>query len=290
VTAELTTIDPRGRPITWPVMPFYSEGSLAVTTAVGMPRKAEHARGNPRVALLFSDATGAGIERPSMILVQGTAVVDDDDLDANRARYRDDTAEKPTGPREAPPARGHDWYFTRIYIQVQPERVYVWRDGDVGLPPALYGEPPTARAASPPSYRGAARADRRIAEIGSRHETAVLSMIGPGGFPLSIRLPMTADRRGRSIAIDVAPAGVELRPGPACVTAHDHDPELHWTRNFQVRGNLVADEHGWLVVPHRTVAGFELPPTGSVVRAVANLPKIRRFRKTGARQRRSRRL
>jgi len=271
-------------------MPFYSEGALAVTTALGMPRKAEHARRNPRVALLFSDATGAGIERPSMILVQGTAVVDDDDLDANRARYRGDTAAKPTGPTEAPRARGHDWYFTRIYIQVQPERVYVWRDGDVGMQPTLYGEHSAAPGASPPAYRGTPRADRRIAEIGSRYETAVLSAIGPEGFPVSIRLPMTADRRGRSIAIDVAPAGVELRPGPVCVTAHDHDPELRWTRNFQVRGDLVADEHGWVVVPQRTIGGFELPPTGSLVRAVANLPKIRRFRRAAARQRRSRRL
>jgi hypothetical protein len=285
VTAEFTTIDPRGRPITWPVVPFYSEGSLAVTTAVGMPRKAEHARRNPRVALLFSDATGAGIERPSMILVQGTAVVDDADLDANRARYSDDTAAKPTGPAEAPRARGHDWYFTRIYIHVQPERVYVWRDGDVGVQPNLYGEPLTTRAASPPASRGAASTERRIAEIGSRYETAVLSMIAPDGFPLSIRLPMTADRRGRSIAIDVAPAGLELRPGPVCVTAHDHDPELHWTRNFQVRGDLVADDHGWVVLPHRIIGGFELPPTGSLVRAVANIPKIRRFRRTARRER-----
>jgi hypothetical protein len=269
-------------------VPFYSEGSIAVTTALGMPRKAEHARRNPRVALLFSDATGAGIERPSMVLVQGRAVVDDADLDANRQRYRDDTAAKPTGPAQAPPARGHDWYFTRIYIHVEPERVYVWRDSDVGVQPHLYGEPSTADVAPPPALPWAAGADRRIAEIGSRYETAVLSMIGPDGFPLSIRLPMTADRRGRSIAIDFAPAGLELRPGAVCVTAHDHDPELHWTRNFQVRGNLVADEHGWVVEPQRAIDGFELPPTSSLVRAVANIRKIRRFRKTAARERRRR--
>ena len=73
-----------------------------------------------------------------------------------------------------------------------------------------------------------------------------------------------------------------------CVTAHDHDPELRWTRNFQVRGELTADAHGWVVVPHRMVGGFELPPTGAFVRAVANIPKIRRFRKTAARERRRR--
>jgi Pyridoxamine 5'-phosphate oxidase len=289
VTAEFTTIDSHGRPITWPVVPFYSEGSLAVTTALGMPRKAEHARRNPRVALLFSDATGAGIERPSMILVQGTAVVDDADLDANRQRYRDDTAAKPTGPAQPPPARGHDWYFTRIYIHVEPERMYVWRDGDVGARPDVYGDLSRAGAPEERSRGGVLGPGRRIAEVGSRYETAVLSLVTPDGYPFSVRVPMTADRRGRSIAIDVEPTGAELHPGPVCVTAHDHDPELRWTRNFQVRGGLLRDEHGWVVLPHRLVGGFELPPTGSLVRAVTNIPKIRRFRKTAARERRRRR-
>jgi hypothetical protein len=138
-------------------------------------------------------------------------------------------------------------------------------------------------------YGGKSIPHRRIGEIGGRYESAVLSLVGADGFPLSVRLPMTADRRGRSIAIDIEPAGVDLRPGPVCITAHDHDPELRWTRNFQVRGDLVADAHGWLVVPHRMVGGFELPPAGAFLRAVVNIPKIRRFRKNAARERERRR-
>jgi hypothetical protein len=270
-------------------VPFYERGSLAVTTALGMPAKAEQARRNPRVALLFSDATGAGIERPSMVLVQGTAVVDDHDLDANRQRYRDDTAAKPTGPPEAPAGSRHDWYFTRIYIHVRPERVYIWPDGDCGAVPDVYGEAPDEPATAAPLHGGQPTPNRRIAEIGGRYESAVLSLVGPDGFPFAVRVPMTADRRGRSIAIDVEPGGIELRPGPVCVTAHDHDEKLRWTRNFQVRGDLVADPpHGWSVVPHSTVGGFELPPGGAFVRAVANIPKIRRYRKTARRERRRR--
>jgi hypothetical protein len=266
-------------------VPLYTHGSLAVTTALGMPRKAEEARADPHVSLLFSDATGAGLARPSMVLVQGTANVEDGDLDANRRRYRTDTAGKPTGPRQAPPGGRFDWYFTRIYIRIKPERVCVWSDGDCGRLPEVYGELPDTPVAAPPHHGGNARPHRRIAEIGGRYETAVLSLVGADGYPLSVRVPMTADRRGRSIAIDVEPAGVELRPGPVCVTAHDHDPELRWTRNFQVRGDLVSDSLGWMVVPHRVVDGFELPPTVSFMRAIANVPKIRRFRKTARRER-----
>ena len=65
ITTEYTTIDARGQPITWPVTPYYQ------------PRRAVHrrhdrrsatrrrrydARANPKVALLFSDPTGSGIE------------------------------------------------------------------------------------------------------------------------------------------------------------------------------------------------------------------------------------
>jgi len=89
VTTEYTTIDARGQPITWPVTPYYhgGEGCVDVTTGVGYPKKADDARRNPHVSLLFSDATGARMEHAPMVLVQGTARVDEEDLEANRERY-----------------------------------------------------------------------------------------------------------------------------------------------------------------------------------------------------------
>src|SRR5205809_8064719 len=82
VTTEYTTVDPRGQPITWPVTPYYQrgEGCVDVTTGVGYPKKADDARANSRVSLLFSDPTGSGLAHPPMVLVQGTARADEDDL------------------------------------------------------------------------------------------------------------------------------------------------------------------------------------------------------------------
>src|SRR6201989_2200979 len=96
ITTELTTINQAGQPITWPVTPYYSLGDpcIDVTTALGVPKKANDARANPLVALLFSDPTGSGLVEPSMVLVQGTAEVDDRDLEANRARYERESIEK----------------------------------------------------------------------------------------------------------------------------------------------------------------------------------------------------
>src|ERR687888_960968 len=99
VTTEFTTIDAAGQPITWPLTPYYRPGDpcIDVTTGLGYPKKANDARANPKVALLFSDPTGSGIENPPQVLVQGTAHVDDADLDANRERYRREIVEKLPG-------------------------------------------------------------------------------------------------------------------------------------------------------------------------------------------------
>src|SRR3954468_1336522 len=156
VTCELTTIDSRGRPITWPVAPFYQPGdpAIRVTTGLGYPKKAKDARRNPRVALLFSDPTGSDLTQPPMVLVQGTAEVDDHDLDANRLRYERDTEGKPTGSREAAPpgplGRRFDWYFARIYMHVGAERVYIWRAGDPAVEPELITTGDLDLPAAPP--------------------------------------------------------------------------------------------------------------------------------------------
>src|SRR5215217_2547912 len=99
VTTEFTTVDGRGQPITWPLTPYYRPGDscIDVSTGLGYPKKAHDARANPKVAMLFSDPTGSGLENPPQVLVQGTAEVDDRDLDANRERYWNEAREKLPG-------------------------------------------------------------------------------------------------------------------------------------------------------------------------------------------------
>ena len=132
ITTEYTTVARAGQPITWPVTPYYRPGDpcIDVTTGLGYPKKANDARANPKVALLFSDPTGCGTDDPPQVLVQGTADVDDRDLEANRARYEREALEKlPATADQLPPKplrRMFNWYFTRIYVHVRPERVYVW--------------------------------------------------------------------------------------------------------------------------------------------------------------------
>jgi hypothetical protein len=303
VTTEYTTVDAAGQPITWPLTPYYSPGDpcIDVTTGLGYPKKADDSLANPKVAMLFSDPTGSGLDAPPMVLVQGTVDVDDRDLDANRKRYERETIEKIPAAKEISPPdfmkRFFTWYYTRIYMHVRPERIYFWPGCDVSREPQLWdahmeevrsGHDEEQESEPHRPEGGPARWDERIEELGRLHETAVLSCVAPDGFPFSVRVPLSVDSQARLIRVESEPVGVPLAPGLACITAHDHDERFTYQRNFQVRGDLVEREGGWVLAPHKLVGGFELPPGSLVERMRLNYAKTKRFRKVAKQELRKR--
>jgi hypothetical protein len=299
VTTEFTTVDRAGRPITWPLTPYYRPGDpcIDVTTGLGYPKKAKDAAANPKVGLLFSDATGSGLGEAPQVLVQGTAEVDDADLDANAARYRREAAVKLPGAAKQMPPKAFDrlasWYFKRIYLHVRPERIYVWPGGDVAAEPELFDshmeevrsghdeEPADEHA---PTEGGGLAWDQRMQELGARYRHAVVSLVAPDGFPFSVRLPIELDHDARRVRLGGGPVGVPWQPGLACLTAHDHDPDFTWQRNFQVRGDLVEEDGAWALIPHKLVGGFEFPPGSLVQRVRLNAKKMRRYRRIAKRE------
>ena len=301
LTCEYTTIDVKGRPITWPVFPYYKQGSrcVDVTTGLGYPKKANDARVNPKVSLLFSYGKGSGLDRPPTVLVQGYAEVDDRDLVYNSERCLADTMEKyPNLIKFKPPKllqRLFNWYFTRIYIHVTPETVYLWPNGDTASEPIRFGHSATQAGATdsvPSSAAGKDQPtvwDERLDELGSRYPTAVLSFVDPNGFPGSVRVPVNVDQTNKCVRIEHEPHGLSLVAGAACLTAHDHNEDLTWDLNFQVRGQLHEDDGGWRLEPQRLVGGIEMPPT-MTSKLKANIGKQRAFRKRAKQELRARRL
>jgi hypothetical protein len=298
ITTELTTIDRAGQPITWPVTPYYAPGApcIDVTTGLGYPKKANDARANPLVALLFSDPTGSGLDSPPMVLVQGSAEVDDRDLEANRERYARESIEKLPGTAKLQPPDAIKkllgWYYSRIYIHVRPERVYVWRDADIATEPDLYDahmeEVRSGHSEEPDRYHAAPTGGMsswhpRIKELGTRYKTGVLSIVSPDGFPFAVRVPIHIDEAARWIRIEGAPVGIPFAPGLACLTVHEHPDEFSWQQNFQVRGDLQLFEGGWVLIPHKLVGGFEIP-SSRLAMLRANAAKARRFRRTAKRE------
>jgi len=299
ITTEYTTIDRQGQPITWPVTPYHhrEEGCIDVTTGLGYPKKAYDARANPRVSALFSDPTGSGLPEPPMVLVQGTADVDDRDLEANRERYWNESIVKlPATKSQHPPKflRGTlNWYYTRIYVHVRPERVFIWPKGDVTAEPELFDshmeevrsghdEEPDVSLPSPTGRP--AVWDGRMDELGDRYRSGVLSIVSPDGFPFAVRVPVDVDRSARLVRLGAGAMGVPVSPGRACLAVHDHDPDFRWQRNFQVRGDLVERDGEWVIVPHKLVGGFELPPGSMLSRYRRNFSKMLRYRKIAKRE------
>jgi Pyridoxamine 5'-phosphate oxidase len=299
ITTELTTVDRAGQPITWPVTPYYRPGDpcIDVTTGLGYPKKANDAQANPLVSLLFSDPTGSGLTDPPVVLVQGSADVDDRDLKANRERYaRESPAKLPGLSKLQPPdavKRFFDWYYTRIYVHVRPERIYVWRgpsepklfDAHMEEVRSGHSEEPDRFHAEPEG--GVITWHPRLNELGTTYPTAVLSIVCPDGFPFAMRVAVRAHEADRQIRIKDPPAGAPLQPGLACLTAHAHDPSFGAMQNFQVRGDLVMREGGWVFIPHKLVGGLEAPSSRlALIRA--NAGKAIRFRRTAKRELRRR--
>jgi hypothetical protein len=286
-TTEYVTVDGRGQPIAWPVTPYPHEDGgtcIDVTTGLGYPKKAHDARRNPRVALLFSEPHGSGLDEPPMVLVQGTARVDEEDLAANRERYRrEGKAKLPKAAAKLPPPaldRFMSWYVDRVYVHVRPERILVWPKGDIAAPPELVLDEaqPGERAPAQPAA-GQPIWEPRIEQLGTTYPTAVLALVAPDGFPFAGRVPVQADRAARLVRLAATPNGMPVEPGRACLTAHMHSPEFEWQRNFQVRGELVETDAGWALVPHKLVGGFEVPETQVAVLR-ENFRKVMRYRKT----------
>jgi hypothetical protein len=297
VTTEYTTVGARQQPITWPVTPYYTDGAptIDVTTGLGYPKKADDAKRHPSVALLFSDPTGCGLERPAQVLVQGTAEVDDVNLAANRERYFNESRAKLPRTKEMHPPKPVramlNWYYTRIYVKVRPERVFIWPGGDVTLEPEIHDahleEVRSGHSEEPPEDHGVPQSgpaawDERLGRV-AEHDSAVVSWLAPDGFPAAVRVPTTVDEGARAIRLGAEPVGIPLLEGRACLTVHSHAPDFAWQTNFQVRGNLVRDDSGWRLEPRRLVGGFELPPGGAMSRYKAfmrvSIPSYRRARK-----------
>jgi general stress protein 26 len=145
-TAEFTTVSGAGDPITWPVAARYEPeaGTFLVTTSIGLPTKALHARRNPKVSLLFSDPTASGMDSPPAVLVQGLARVDDEiaSVDGLEDYWRELLERQPASRLYSLPLVRHfaDYYYMRLVIRVSPVHITWWENMDFSSRPSVLTE------------------------------------------------------------------------------------------------------------------------------------------------------
>jgi hypothetical protein len=263
-TCELLTVGRDGTPIAWPTVAVRRpDGTILISTSIGLPQKAVNIRRDERVALLFSDPTGSGLRAPDQVLVQGTATCPDEIVTGTgpwgdlwlRVRERQPSSNYHRVPGMR---RLMDFYYMRLLITVTPARVTTvpaWR-------PAPPRATPAVRRDDPGAY---ARAVRRMPEFGG----AVLCAYDADGRPTMRRVHVSA--AGGRFTVD---AGAGLTPGRASLLWHSHDEKLAALRAFVVTGDLGDDG---ALTPDRYVS------TADRMGPFAMVAMIRRLRATAAR-------
>ena len=301
VTVELSTLTASGRPVTVPTTPYpgAGHGTIDVSTGLAYPAKAERARRDPRVSLLFADPIGPGMDSRPVVLVQGLASVRDGDLQANTDRYVALSTEKLPATTKGRPRlalRRMAWYYARIWIEVTPLHAWWWAGRDLaGAPSEWHAPEDTAAPLSDPAPPGAAppawiapTGDWRplVADALARLPLADVTVVDHKGFPLC--LPATGVALGADgVSLRVGPGAPALAAGRACLTLHGHDPSFKSQENHSVVGALEPAGEGWLLRVERALGDWSLAG-GSVRMALGFLSKgpalRRRLRAEAARR------
>ena len=140
LVAELTVIDPRGRPVTHPLIPLYDGELVYLTSSVLFSRKLEHIKANPKVSLSITDPAAVRVERFRRATIQGDATVDDSDLHSGWERRvlplwreKEPVIDVFLGKRVALPL-----FFERGIIEIRPRRAFLWEDGRTDRPPQVF--------------------------------------------------------------------------------------------------------------------------------------------------------
>ena len=194
---EFGTISAQGVPIDTPLFCFADPTSRSIDVGTGLayPAKAERARRNPKVGLLFE----GGPEQP-VISIGALATVKDADIQANAERYIAEVIAYFDSFSAGNPwsvAREAVWYWARIFMVATPKKILWWRSPRHGRAPqrwdapATFEYPPSDPAPKAPPSTPAKWPTRewreRAQELLAHNITGHLTLIDDEGYPLPIR-------------------------------------------------------------------------------------------------------
>jgi len=258
-TCEFVTVGRDGTPLVWPTaVRRQKDGTLLLSTSLAFAQKALNIRRDGRVALLFSDPTGSGLDHAPQIFVGGRAECPDEIMTGPQGAedYWRMLFERQPHSRayvSAPMRPLTAWYYLRLLITVTPDQIVV--------------RPPL-----PASDQQAPEVEHLLpgaAQL-ARFSSAVLAARDASGAPVLARTrPVPA---GDGFAVEV-PADCAATEGPASLLVHRHDEQLNNMHNALVRGTLKAVDGGWLLVPTKVV---EPMGTGRPTDAIRVLRDTRR--------------
>lgn len=139
LVAELTVIDPSGRPITYPLIPLYDGRTIYMTSSVLFSEKLRHIKANPKVSVALTDPSGIPGEPFHRATIQGDAVVVDDDLHAGWERLMPLwSAKEPVIKKFLKQRFGIPLFFERAVIEIAPRKVFLFDEGRTNSAPKVF--------------------------------------------------------------------------------------------------------------------------------------------------------
>jgi general stress protein 26 len=137
LVGELTVVDGRGRPVTYPLIPLYDGERIYLTSSTLFSRKLDHIKANPKVSLSITDPIAVG-GRTDRATIQGDARVIDDDPHGGWERLLPIWEAKEPAIVAFLKARvALPLFFERALIEVTPRRALYWADGDASIAPVV---------------------------------------------------------------------------------------------------------------------------------------------------------
>ena len=294
MTAALAYVTPAGGAVVTAVAPIglrdREQGSVGFTTSLGLHKKLERIKRNPRVALSYHARKHGFADGTLHALVQGDAALT---LDPDREYLETEIgprAERFMGPRKSGPFWDRwlqEYYADRVPVDVDVRRVIAWPELDCTGDAQVFGQPPPAAHAEPqaPPKKGTGpRVDAaKMGTAAARLPYVLLAFTGADGYP--VVHPVTiAGASAEGIEIEAALPSL-LPPGGrrAGLVAHDYGKQLVGIRARQFTGWLEGEEGSSraLYAPH-TTSGFRAPANktllllGNGLLAKRGLKKARR--------------
>lgn len=275
LTCEFSSLTRQGIPITYPLTPYIGEDerTLDVSTGLTYPAKAERARRNPQVGILYSDAIGTGLSNAPTVLVYGLAAVRDTNLQANTDRYvRLSLAKAPAAFKGTPVLflRRFAWYFARIWIEVTPLEILWWPAGHTDEPPQIWHAPadiqaplsdPTPAGKQPPAWLEVPGEWRNTAAHAIKHlGLPILTVVNAYGFPCPLRATsVSLSSEGFSLELPSGiPANISTTSGAACLTFHTHPTIFSSQENKVFLGTTIPQNGALLFKVERPLADWSL--------------------------------
>jgi general stress protein 26 len=137
LVAELTVVDAKGRPVTYPLIPLYDGEHVYMTSSTLFSRKLQHIDANPKVAVSITDPVSVG-GRTDRATIQGDARVIAEDPHGGWERLLPIwEAKEPSIVYFLKQRVALPLFFERALIEITPRRVLYWSDGSTQRPPEV---------------------------------------------------------------------------------------------------------------------------------------------------------